>query len=188
MSRPMTILAEGLQPGEKVSPDQRAKRRPAVALNVGIDRIRSLRGESVDLGEDHRVDYEPDLLGIVRSGRWSPIQTDCTSPRRSPSTDQTTRYSKPGRSTTTAKTNDDAGLQIRCSTVRVPRSPVVGGTKEPGDESRSSDECVREWADPGQPGRKLGVEMMAFRQYFWVDVANRGLTTVVPHEHFEWQI
>ena len=30
--------------------------------------------------------------------------------------------------------------------------------------------------------------MMAFRQYFWVDVANRGLTTVVPHEHFEWQI
>lgn len=86
------------------------------------------------------------------------------------------------------ETNDDAGLQIRCSTVRVPRSPVVGGTKEPGDESRSSDECVREWADPGQPGRKLGVEMMAFRQYFWVDVANRGLTTVVPHEHFEWQI
>ena len=42
------------------------------------------------------------------------------SPRRSASTDQTTRYSKPGRSTTTAKTNDDAGLQIRCSTVRVP--------------------------------------------------------------------
>jgi hypothetical protein len=122
MSRPMTILAEGLQPGEKVSPDQRAKRRPAVALNVGIDRIRSLRGESVDLGEDHRVDYEPDLLGIVRSGRWSPIQTDCTSPRRSPSSDQTTEVLKTWEVDDHGEGNEMWLANLRSTTPEIGRS------------------------------------------------------------------